>query len=97
MSNSPNQNSEHMEKAAGRLLPLIGGFIGIAIGMVASRIVFPPITIYEMTTGGCFGRTSQVSFASVAIIIGSGITGLMALSYLAVKYRERSCEELKTK
>ena len=88
MSNTRNQKRGRLEKAVGCLFPLIGGVLGVAIGIMGSGILEPFVFRMYHEQGNKLGGMFEVGFVSLAIIIASGMTGLISFSYFGSKIRK---------
>ena len=88
MLNSRDQNLDPHEKAVGCLFPLIGGFLGVAIGVMGAGIVEPIVFRMYHEPGNKLSGMFEVGFVSLAIIIASGMSGLISFSYFGLKIRK---------
>ena len=88
MLNSDIPKPGRSEKVVGCLFPVIGGFLGIVIGMMVAKIVAPIVGDFFYVPGSKLSGFGEGSFASLVIVVGSGLNGLISFSYFEMRRRQ---------
>ena len=84
MSNSRDQKSDPRKFVVGCLFPLVGGFLGIAIGSIAWRFLEPAFFWLFVQPGDRLGGLVE----SGLFVVASGIIGLIAFACFELKIRQ---------
>ena len=70
------------------MFALTGGVLGVVIGIIGMRFLDPIIFEMYHRPESKLSGVFEVGFVSLAVIGASGITGISAFSYFALKRRK---------